>query len=954
MTPEEFDELERDFQRATGLEGPERERFVAAMEAESPDRGSQLRRLLAADADPDESTLREPIAATAEALSGDAADPWRGRRVGEWTLRRRLATGGMGAVFLADRAEREYTQQAALKLMSAQLLGSRAVERFRAERQILANLNHPYIAKLIDGGSTGEGLPYFAMEYVEGEPLDAYCDRHALDLPARLALFIKVCEAVDYAHRKLVVHRDLKPGNILVDANGAPRLLDFGIAKLLELAPGEPGAARTIGGARAMTPEYASPEQVRGEPVSVATDVYSLGVLLFRLLTGQSPYGPTPVPEVDLARAIVDTPARRPSVAVTASRSLSGMSAGLRGVIDVERLRRHLAGDLDNIVLKSLQKEPERRYLTVAALAADIRRYLADEPVEARGDAWTYRSRKFIARNTRWLAAVAAAFIVVASLVIFHTVRVATERDRAQVAAAEAREISSFLDELFRSASPFETAGNAVTVTDLLDRGRERIGQLDDQPAVQAGLAEIMGMSYAALDGLDKAQPLLEKAVELRQRDAAAHPLELATALRNRGEVRRLSGAFRAAEEDLSRAATIRERQLGRVSSPVADALDRLGVAMFDDGRANQAIKVLREALAIQRQLRKDDALTLDILNNLGISLDRIGRLEEAEKMMRGNVQLSVKLVGERSPITLIRMDNHALVLMRLDRYAEALPVFTRALALSRQVFPQPHSQTARLEVTTAHALRYLGRFAEARALYEEALDTARRATGEQSRPYLIAMRGFIRLEIDSARYAEAEQLTRKALPFAQAVDGGAGHDSLLLQTSLGEILVLRRHYAEAEVLLRQPMPTGGVINADSARTARQFLAVALSHEGHEAEASRLFRQIITEQAASTGADSAAMIFRLRVAAEHFLRIGQADEAVRLAGRAYELARQKLPPGNWRAALATLGYAEALAAAGRASLAAPLRSHAHEDLLTTFGADDPRVRRAGLAGPRPE
>lgn len=946
MTPEDFDDLQRDFQRAIELRGPELEQFLATVDAASPERARQLRRMLAADADPDESALREPIAATAEALAESAGDPWLGRRIGEWTLRRRLATGGMGAVFLADRAEREYTQQAALKLMSAQLLASRAVERFRAERQILANLNHPYIAKLIDGGTTDEGLPYFVMEYVEGEPLDTYCEQHSLDLPARLALFIKVCEAVDYAHRMLVVHRDLKPGNILVDANGAPRLLDFGIAKLLEPAPGEAGGARTIGGARAMTPEYASPEQVRGEPIAVTTDVYSLGVLLFRLLTGQSPYGPSPVSDVDLARAIADTPPRRPSLAVTESSPPERTPENARRVADIDRLRRRLVGDLDNIVLKSLQKEPERRYVTVAAFTADVRRYLANEPVEARGDAWTYRVSKFVARNTRWLAAVAAALLVVAGIVAFYTLRLAAERDRAQVAAAQSKEISAFLGELFRSASPFETDGRAVTVIGLLDRGRERIEQLDGEPAVQAELAQIIGMSYSALDGLDQALALLKKAVEFRERNAGADPLAFATALRDLGEVQRLRGEFQAGEASLRRAVTIREREIGHVSTPVADALDRLGVVLFDDRRAGEAVKVLREALDIQRRVGADDALTLDILGNLGISLDTLGRLPEAERMMHENVQRSVELLGERSAQTLIRMNNYGLVLMRLDRYAEAHAVFSRTLALTRKVYPRPHSQTARVETTTAHALRYLGRFAQARALYEAALDTARRTTGEQSVAYLSAMRGLINFALDTANYTEAEQLVSKALPLARAVDGGTGRNSLLLQKMRGETLMEQGRYAEAIPHLQRAIDGGAAMNADSVHTARQDLAVALSHQGKEAEATRLFRQVIDEQAASTGADSATMIDRLRVTAEHFVRFGHVDEAVRLAARAHELAMQKLPPHNWRAALATLAFAEALTAAGRASQAAPLRSEAHADLLAVLGANDPRVQRA--------
>ena len=360
MTDQDWQHLEKAFTAAVALDGEAREAFVRAFAESHPQLLAQLEAMLGADTGGD-TRLRDSIAASVESLSAEKTDPWIGRQFGPWTIRKRLAGGGMGAVFLADRADEAYTQTAALKLMSAQLHSPSAIARFKAERQILANLSHPNIGRLLDGGSTDTGVPFLVMEFIDGEPIDDYCETHVLSVEQRLQLMRKVCDAVDYAHRHLIIHRDLKPSNILVDGNGEPKLLDFGIAKLLD--PGDYDIAETRVGTRAMTPEYASPEQVRGESISTATDVYALGVLLFRLMTGQSPYGQKATSPHDYEQAIVGEAPRKPSTAVTAVGE-SGISS-----VPPERLRRLLLGDLDNIVLKALQKEPARRYPTAVALS---------------------------------------------------------------------------------------------------------------------------------------------------------------------------------------------------------------------------------------------------------------------------------------------------------------------------------------------------------------------------------------------------------------------------------------------------------------------------------------------------------------------------------------------------------------------------------------------------------
>lgn len=521
MTGDTWSKIEAAFQEAITLQGDARESFVADFAENDPELGQQLRDLLAADAS-NEDLLIGPVKAGVESLSAGSGDPWIGREVGTWTITQRLAGGGMGAVFLAERADQQYAQTVAVKVMAAQLLSTDAVSRFKSERQILANLKHPFVAQLIDGGSTDDGLPFLVMEYVEGLPVDLHCDEHQLGIDARLELFRKVCAAVDYAHRNLVVHRDLKPSNILIDTNGNPKLLDFGIAKLLEVGTYSNTIAMTREGTRAMTPEYASPEQVRGEPISVATDVYALGVLLFRLMTGQSPYGRSLTTPLEYEQAILEQDPRRPSTVVTQPDTEAGIVTSRS--TSTERLRKRLAGDLDNIVLRTLQKDPERRYPSASALSEDIRRYLRHEPVEARGDDWVYKARKFAVRHARGLTVAVLVVLSSTLMTTYYTLRLATERDRANLAAAQATEVSTFLTGLFESASPHESQGEAVTAIDLLEQGVTKIDQLEAQPTLLAELRRIMGSSMTALGYTDRSRQMLEQALAAKgQRRFAMH-----------------------------------------------------------------------------------------------------------------------------------------------------------------------------------------------------------------------------------------------------------------------------------------------------------------------------------------------------------------------------------------------------------------------------------------------
>ena len=454
-----------------------------------------------------------------------------GERIGPYRVLRTLGVGGMGEVFLADRADAEFEQQVAIKVVFGSSLARGVQSRLKVERQILAQLDHPNIAHLLDGGSLADGTAYIVMEYVDGVPIDAYCDANHLDIPARLKLFQTICAAVHYAHQNLIVHRDLKPSNILVTEAGVPKLLDFGIAKLLDAGQaGRHTLAVTHADFRLMTPDHASPEQVRGQPITTSSDVYVLGVLLFRLLTGVGPYLIPSMRLADIERAICEKEPPLPSHSVGADDSAEAHAIARARGTSTHRLRRILRGDLDNIVDMAMRKEPERRYASAQQMASDIQRYLEGKPVIARRDTLSYRSAKFVRRH--WLpvtAGISASFLVLAfaTTTYVQSLRVAAERDRAaqqreraERERARAEEVSSFLVNLFKLSDPEENRGNQVTARELLDSGARRLrAGLTDQPETKAALLSTVGAVYDSLGQYQDALPLLDEALLLGARD---------------------------------------------------------------------------------------------------------------------------------------------------------------------------------------------------------------------------------------------------------------------------------------------------------------------------------------------------------------------------------------------------------------------------------------------------
>jgi serine/threonine-protein kinase len=521
MNPARWLRFRELFRSAEPLAEEAREAYLAEQCAGDPELGDEVRRLLAAQTGARlDQIVRDAIAAV-------GVEEVRRERIGPYRIIDTLGEGGMGRVYLAERDDQHYRQKVAIKVVGFPGAAKQFVARFRAERQILANLRHPYIAQLLDGGETDDGLPYLVMEYVEGRSISDYCSKNDLALRDRLLLFRKVCEAVEHAHRNLVIHRDIKPANIWVTSEGVPKLLDFGIAKLIDDAAAGQTVAVTRMDMRLLTPEYASPEQLTGRAATTSTDVYGLGVLLYELLTGRFPYGQAGTASQELRRLICETDPEPPS-SVVLRRAPQGDDStdGARLGATPRQVHNALRGDLDKIVMMAMRKEPERRYGSAQLLADDIERHLDHVPVRARAESRGYVAAKFMRRHVVPLATAAVVLVTLAAVTIAFNLRLGQQRDearrerdralaaevQAQREATTARTVSDFLVDLFEAADPSSTENSEFTTTELLERAVERVDEeLAGQPATQARLLGTLASVHTSLNKLTEAQALASR-----------------------------------------------------------------------------------------------------------------------------------------------------------------------------------------------------------------------------------------------------------------------------------------------------------------------------------------------------------------------------------------------------------------------------------------------------------
>ena len=707
----------------------------------------------------------------------------------------------MGTVYLAERADGQFRKQVALKLIRRGLDTDDILSRFRYERQILAALDHPNIATLYDGGMTEDGRPYFAMEYVEGQPLTAYCDQHRLSTKQRLALFRTVCRAVQYAHQNLVIHRDLKPSNILVTDDGTVKLLDFGIAKLLTDEGLEETAPVTRTGLRLMTPEYAAPEQVKGEAVTTATDVYQLGVLLYELLTGHRPYRLERRVQREIERVILEEEPTRPSTMVGQTAETAEVISRARQT-SVEKLRRQLSGDLDTIVLMALKKEPSRRYGTVQQLAEDLRRHGMGLPVVAHDDAMLYRMKKFVQRHKGGV--LASALVVLALMAglastMWQASVAQAERDRAQAEAEKATQVADFLERIFEVSDPILAEGGTITAQELLHRGAARIEvELAEQPEVQAKMRRVIGSVYNSLGLYVEAIDLIERALEQQRTlfkgnhpDIAETLYALALAVFSKGDMGAASQRFR-------EALAMGKRLYGDTHPMVARSQAALGwhVAVGQDS-FNVGEQHLRAALATQRTLLDQHADVVQTLYWLGEVLHFKEKYRETEQHYQEGLERSRALYGEEHFRVAEGSNNLGALHFDEGNYFKAEPFFRQALFINRKALGDDHGALVVALNNLANALYSTGRFAEAEALLTESLALGRKHDNQGAVSYTLNHWG--RLMLARSDYDQAEALFRQTLNNYLEHAPDYHYQVTRAHLRLGNALREQKRYAEAD-----------------------------------------------------------------------------------------------------------------------------------------------------------
>ncbi|MGV8042166.1 MAG: tetratricopeptide repeat protein [Thermoanaerobaculaceae bacterium] len=845
-------------------------------------------------------SLHDPAAAYFDGLVGEllgaapleidnAARPTV--QVGPYRAIEAVGHGGMGVVYRAERVDGAFDREVALKLLHRDMDTPHLRARFVAERQLLARLSHPNIAQLLDGGVTEERRPYFVMEFVEGQPITHHCEARHSQIEEILRLFLAVIEAVSYLHRNLVVHRDLKPSNILVDREGNVKLLDFGIAKLLAQEPG--GAEPTITGERLMTPEYAAPEQLAGAPVTTATDVYALGVVLYELLTGRRPHEGV---RTDLLAASRDLPPT-PSSALRAGRKArlqSDHEGPAQKRPDTAGVSwRRIDRDLDTICLAALRPEPEARYSSAEQLGQDVERYLQGLPIRARTSTLGYRLRKFTSRHRRGVAAaVALLALVIAGFVHERQLRNQAEQARAaaQLEAAKAGAVSGFLANLLSSADPVKAQGREVSVAEVLAQASARIGgdaTLQAQPAVEAAVRLTIGNTYLSLGKHEEAREHLERAVELRGGLAATDPEALA-AIASLGDAYTRLNLHDRAEPVLRRVLQARVQTLGEDHPATLAAMNHLGDLLWVAGKRDELERLDRTTLEVRRRvLGEDHPDTIKSLNAVAGTLFERGAYAEAATLFEQALSIATRVLGETHPHTLSLGSNLAAAYLELGRYPQAEALLQTVVAGKTRIYSEQHPETAVSLHNLGVTLAQQGRYQEASEQLQRAIEVRGRLPGA-ARDHSFSRSALADVYRDWGHHAQAEALYVDTLHEQRSRHGRDDPDTLKTASGLAELRVRQGNLGAAEALLGEILETQARVRGEGHPDTLQSLtemARIRNLQGRPAEARALADRAIGAGSQTLGEDHLAVLSAVFERAVALAAEDQPDEARALATR---------------------------------------------------------------------
>jgi len=774
------------------------------------------------------------------------------RVIGNYRLFQKLGEGGMGEVYEAEQLK-PVRRKVAFKLIKWGMDTKQVVARFESERQALALMDHPNIARVLDAGATEQGRPYFVMECFKGVPITEYCDTHRLNIHKRFELFMQVCHGVQHAHQKGIIHRDIKPSNVLVaiqDHKPVPKIIDFGVAK----ATAQRLTERTVFtelGQLIGTPEYMSPEQAEMTSLDIdtRTDVYSLGALLYELLVGALPLDIRELRDLgfdEIRRKIREDEPPKPSTRLSTLGDASTLVTQNRKT-DLAMLTKQLRGELDWITMKALEKDRTERYASPSELAADIVRYLKNEPVLACPPSTLYRLKKYIRRHKTGVAA--AALVILAMLIgitgtSIGLVRTMRAEKIAKTEAETAKQVSEFLVGLFKVTDPAEAKGKTITAREILDKGAKKIEEkLKDQPVIRARLMDTMGTIYENLGLYESAAQLLEMALRIRKQTLGEEHPELALSMSNLGSVMYKKGDYEGAERLSREALAIRRKLLGNEHPDVAVSMNNLATILIDKGDYEEAEQLYREALAIRRKVLGEPHPELALsLSNLGSLVYKKGDYGAAEQLNREALTMWRKCLGDEHPQVAVSLNNLAIVLLNKGDYESAESLYREALAMWRRFLGDEHPNVAVTLNNLATVIKHKGDYDGAEALFREALAMRRKLLGDEHPQVAISLNSLAMLMHDKGDYASAESLYREALAMWQKLLGDEHPDMAHSLVKLGILLTQKGDPQEAEPLLhkgleilQKSLPEGHGRTAE-AKSAIGGCLVALGRYGNAEE----------------------------------------------------------------------------------------------------------------------
>jgi len=853
--------------------------------------------------------------------------------IDRYRLLEKVGEGGMGEVWLAEQQE-PVRRRVALKVIKAGMDTAQVIARFEVERQALALMDHPAIARVFDAGATSAGRPYFVMEHVAGLPITRHCDQQRLGIAARLELFVQVCEGVQHAHQKAVLHRDLKPSNVLVashDGRATPKIIDFGVAK----AMAQPLTGRTLHTGLGMligTPGYMSPEQADlvSQDVDTRTDVYSLGVMLYELLVGVLPFDPQRLRKAGwegLGRLLREQEPATPSKRLTSLPAAASAESSNHRQAEVSALRRQLSGDLDWITMKTIEPDRERRYGSPAELAEEIRRHLRDEPVQARPPNVTYRMGKFVRRHRLGVAVASVLTLALGAGLIGTTsglIRARRAETEARREAATSERVSGFLSDLLASVDP-ERMGKTL-VTDLRQRvGKAEAARGGDEAQVATRLASFDD-DVRGVNRVDAARQLMDReilapAAQAIEKELSGDPILAARLHATIGETYEEIGLHSAAESFGLKALEARRRLLGAEHPDTLRSMSNVGRTYESQGRYTDAEKILKEAREIQRRVvGPEHPDTLESTARLALVIHRQGRYREAGALNQDTLDIRRRVLGEDHPDTLSSMHYLAASLSYQQRDAEAEALYREALDRLRRVLGPENAETLLTMNDLANFHFTRGRNREAEALYLEALEIRRRVFGEDHHWTLVAMGNLGGFRDYQGRHAEAETLYRQALAGLQRTEGGEHPHSLVFTYSLGDLYREQRRYTEAERLLKEAADGSRRLLGEQHPQTLEILGrlgLIYRGQGRTAEAARQLEDAVGGLRRALGEAHPRTLVAMADLAGFYLEQRRYDEAERLYGDLLDRQREAFVEGDSRTLDTQRSLARLHFAAGR-------------------------------------